>query len=571
MGHLRLRLRFKNLPPYNEKNSWYLLTQCKFKDIGAFIADVKEKFGIREVNLRCSIKGFLLPSWESIKIIRDEDELLLEKGDDATVHVRGIKGMENGQYDARVGCSNKVEHVLVNEVDPQSAKDEMSSIFTTNELPLYEKVRQKKKRKHDKANGENVEKEMSNILLENDKKVKKKRKKKIDDVESRSIVTESQGRTLENRVSTSDQSLPQFFAIDKKNPLKGRKIDSPCVLQTQETVKQSHKEGSEITSNKPVAIKSLEKLKKKAGCSKIKKKNNSEDSCFKPSLNLDNVAIKGVKEIELNLDKTTLHNRSEGSKIQVENERAKSTENSFQIVSKPAHYGRSSSQLTVNSNFSGSHVHFDSDEDDSSIKSTPIFAPVDDNISSVSSSPFGASITPFVSNSNTITSLAPSKGTHGEKAPLANKKILACAQNGDKDQHVDSTEISTKSTLFGTINGQNSERHDESMGKYDDKDKYDALAPLQGAPRVGDRIAFKVLEMSLSYTPEISDYKEAAVQEVDKKGIVTLLLADQSKSRKMGDGTLTRKFELESDSEHEDNDTLEIHWKQLIDSKLVTG
>ena len=574
MGHLRLRLRFRNLPPYKEKSSWYLLNQCKLKDVGSFMADVKEKFGIHEVPLRCSIKGFCLPSWESIKIIRDEDELLIEKDDDAAV-IRGIQGMEKGQYDARIGCSNKTEHGLVNDVDPfgpQSAKDEMSSIFTANESPLYEKVRHRTKRKHDTANGENLEGSVSNIPPENDKKVKKKRKKKID-VESRSIVTGSHGRTIENRVSTTHHGLPQCFAIDTKNPFKGKKNDSPCVLQTQETVKQNHKEVKDITPDKPIAIKSLEEMKKKAGCSKIKGKNSSTDSNCKPSPNIDNVVIKEMKKIELNLKKTTLHNGSEASKMEEGNERTRSRNNSFQIVSKPFQYGRSSSQLTVKSNLSGNHLHFDSDEeDDSSIKSTPVSGLVDDNITSITSSPFGDCIIPFVSNSNTSVSVAPSKGTHDDKSPLVSKTSPACFQNSDRDQHVNSTKISTESTLSDTTNRQDLEMHDARVGKYDDQDKtYDALTPLQGAPRVGDKIAFKVLEMSLSYTPEISDYKEAAVQEVDKKGIVTLLLADQSKSRKMGDGTLTRKFELESDSEHEDNDTLEIHWKQLIDSKLVTN
>ncbi|KAF9166975.1 hypothetical protein DFQ26_006239 [Actinomortierella ambigua] len=40
---------------------------------------------------------------------------------------------------------------------------------------------------------------------------------------------------------------------------------------------------------------------------------------------------------------------------------------------------------------------------------------------------------------------------------------------------------------------------------------YEALQPLKGAPTVGSRIAYKVLEMSSSYTPVMSEFREAKV------------------------------------------------------------
>lgn len=45
---------------------------------------------------------------------------------------------------------------------------------------------------------------------------------------------------------------------------------------------------------------------------------------------------------------------------------------------------------------------------------------------------------------------------------------------------------------------------------------FEALEPLRGAPRVGDKLAFQILEISSSFTPEISSYKTGAIVEFDQ-------------------------------------------------------
>eukprot|EP00112_Aurelia_sp_Birch-Aquarium-sp1_P025085 Seg817.8 transcript_id=Seg817.8/GoldUCD/mRNA.D3Y31 product=Coilin protein_id=Seg817.8/GoldUCD/D3Y31 len=102
---------------------------------------------------------------------------------------------------------------------------------------------------------------------------------------------------------------------------------------------------------------------------------------------------------------------------------------------------------------------------------------------------------------------------------------------------------------------------------------YSAYPSLQGAPRVGDKIAFKILELSLSYTPEVSDYKEGVIQNIDQStGVAQLLLSEESRKRITGDGdSISRKFELEDDEEDEIQfeSIIEMNWKQLVEPKLL--
>ena len=103
---------------------------------------------------------------------------------------------------------------------------------------------------------------------------------------------------------------------------------------------------------------------------------------------------------------------------------------------------------------------------------------------------------------------------------------------------------------------------------------YSTCIPLAGAPRVGDRIAYKTLELSLSYTPEMSDFKEAQVISFDiVSNLAILLLSQMSVQKKAGDGdSFSRKFELPSDDEDgtvEETNLVEIDWKDVINPVLL--
>ena len=109
------------------------------------------------------------------------------------------------------------------------------------------------------------------------------------------------------------------------------------------------------------------------------------------------------------------------------------------------------------------------------------------------------------------------------------------------------------------------------------KKNFADLPPLQGTPRIGDKIGYKILELSFDYTPEISDYKEAEVLSFDNEAnIAKLYLAEDCiKPKKEEDESFFRKFELPlSDDEGEEAEKsdprlVEVEWKDVITPVLI--
>merc|ERR1711915_808993 len=93
---------------------------------------------------------------------------------------------------------------------------------------------------------------------------------------------------------------------------------------------------------------------------------------------------------------------------------------------------------------------------------------------------------------------------------------------------------------------------------------YTALQPVsESGARVGDIIAFKHIEMSENYTPELSDYKEGKVLEVDENKSVVLEMITKSKVRKTG------RFEIEDFETIEEERQKSFSWSELIEPRLV--
>ena len=569
MDPLRIRLRIQNCPPCSGLNSWYLLNQGKFKDVGAFLADVKDKFCIRVDKLRCHIRGFVLPLWESIGIIRDEDEIIVEE-DGGNICFSSTSPLQHGIFDVKIG-SNKT-------VDDGESAVKLSSFTKIDELlpsvwkkssfveRINEKVRHKKKRKRDMGDEGNVHEEVDKESFRNGTKEMKKNREVSESQNAAAEIKQTRKKKRKDKVVSDDQSSSIYFGLGEKDPCQD--IKELSVVQAKETVekKTRRKDRKEISimSDKLVTTSELKGFNNKPAGSRNKKRNRNANTSIQNKDTNDTIA-NGEKGLENNLSKPAPQINNEVSKKKHGERNA--SESSFQILSRSVECnGRHSSQLSIKSNYSGNHVYFDSDGEDISIK--------DD---SVPIATFGDS-KPIITG-KTNTSFGPVQGHFHEDA--INNPSLEQGKTSYKN-FIDGINSTTNSTgdngLSAMLDEQSSPSFLEQSEKTDiDMEKshvqernYDILTPLQGAPRVGDKIAFKVLEMSLSYTPEISDYKEAVVKEVDNKGTVIVLLADQSKRRKTGDGTLTRKFELDSDSDHEHDDMLEIHWKEFIGPKLLS-
>ena len=96
----------------------------------------------------------------------------------------------------------------------------------------------------------------------------------------------------------------------------------------------------------------------------------------------------------------------------------------------------------------------------------------------------------------------------------------------------------------------------------DNKDYSAYHAVSDTGPRVGDVIAFKVVEMGENYAPEVSDYKEGKVLECDGTNTVTFELLKMTKKKKTG------KFELD-DANEENEQVKTFNWADIIEPRLM--
>lgn len=112
------------------------------------------------------------------------------------------------------------------------------------------------------------------------------------------------------------------------------------------------------------------------------------------------------------------------------------------------------------------------------------------------------------------------------------------------------------------------------------KINYDKFENLIGSPRLNDKIAFQILEISTNFTPEISDYKTGTVIEFDEKtNEVTLkmnnkynqILQRPSKFSVVLDDTDKESIVQEEEimrQNHSMEDILKVDWRNLINLKL---
>ncbi|RNA24169.1 coilin-like isoform X2 [Brachionus plicatilis] len=117
---------------------------------------------------------------------------------------------------------------------------------------------------------------------------------------------------------------------------------------------------------------------------------------------------------------------------------------------------------------------------------------------------------------------------------------------------------------------------------------YEKFQSLNSAPRINDKIAFKILEISSSFTPEISSYKSGQVVDFDSEtNEVTMKLFtkynsilkrsskfsvvldetdDEITKLKQNENRLENELDL---NEQEEQEMLKVDWRNLIDIKLL--
>ncbi|XP_076324685.1 uncharacterized protein LOC143232758 isoform X2 [Tachypleus tridentatus] len=159
---------------------------------------------------------------------------------------------------------------------------------------------------------------------------------------------------------------------------------------------------------------------------------------------------------------------------------------------------------------------------------------------------------------------------------LTNKSIFLKCQSKDQQppvltedeliQKYYEEDIKTPPNLTGenkNVVAQNSKPHKKNFSQY---------PPLIGPPRSGDIIAYKILELSASYCPEISEYKATAVVNYNftNDKVEVELIGDEVST--VGSG----KFDLpvqndEDEATGEKTNKVEVAWTSMIEPRLLSS
>ncbi|KAJ3162758.1 hypothetical protein HDU86_003732 [Geranomyces michiganensis] len=107
---------------------------------------------------------------------------------------------------------------------------------------------------------------------------------------------------------------------------------------------------------------------------------------------------------------------------------------------------------------------------------------------------------------------------------------------------------------------------------------YESLPLFSNRPVVGQVLAYKLLELSQAYTPEISEYKEATVIAYDtNRGLITLrpVLAGSDSQMNVSNDHGPRKFDVpldeESAVEDEPSELVILDMGALLDARIVSS
>lgn len=150
--------------------------------------------------------------------------------------------------------------------------------------------------------------------------------------------------------------------------------------------------------------------------------------------------------------------------------------------------------------------------------------------------------------------------------------------NQKNDSSMDSLNTSTTSNENDKANKRNKKQKSPSAQKFD----FEKFESLKSAPRVNDKIAFQILEISSNFTPEISEYKTGTVMEFDyETNEITLELSNRynqvlkrpSKFSVVLDETDGENLDQENKemSPKRTNDVenmLKVDWRNLMNLKL---
>ena len=77
--NVRVRLSFANIigfPDNKPLKSWFLINNAHLENISDLQTEICHRFGLNEeTGLTLYVDGFVLPSWESVRLVREGDDI----------------------------------------------------------------------------------------------------------------------------------------------------------------------------------------------------------------------------------------------------------------------------------------------------------------------------------------------------------------------------------------------------------------------------------------------------------------------------------------------------------------
>ncbi|KAL9252976.1 Coilin-like protein [Drosera capensis] len=123
------------------------------------------------------------------------------------------------------------------------------------------------------------------------------------------------------------------------------------------------------------------------------------------------------------------------------------------------------------------------------------------------------------------------------------------------------------------FNGDLSDRKMKEKRPVDARSDFEKLVPLVDPPEQGDVIAYRLLELSSSFSPELSSFRVGKIQSVDPESNMILLipvpeypLQFEKKTDDDGCGDPGLPFET---SQYKDDGSLEIDFNSLVNARMV--
>ncbi|XP_041364792.1 coilin-like [Gigantopelta aegis] len=591
----RIKLFFKHdkLEP-----SWLFVRTNQLPCVADIENQIRCKFDLGSCDVKLYLSGCILPKWESTELLHDNDavDVLIDKDACTENDTREFIKQRKKKHKIIIDRKDDIDSEILNHVDTGHLNDS-----TTNTTDASQQKKRKRKHKSKKENDITELKDndinssvcvtaASNVRcsIENDddilsekKKKHKKRKKDVMEVMD-SICQDPESSFVFRR---NPGVLPGTTSNPSESVINNHSSNSTGdMLSPPSSVKAS-------TVPVPVVPDDSQVKKKRTRVRKRKRKTSAAQQDTSATLASDKPEVTAKENSDWPVNKTVKLNlpwskRPHNKRITFNDSAESNDEDSVvRTWGKPEHlsdpndlhdFSSTADHNGDNNNVSCASKTYSRVEfsySNSVISNSKSRSPnlVESTLNHVESAPVRSELANGV---KVFTRKMPKRQSDQfreiskqEQLNTVATNVSVILKNSSEEPHEGVYEESTEPMSKDT-NGFDGE-DDGDMETVPIVRDYTGFPALYGPPRTGDKIAFKVLELSETYEPGISDYKEAEVLHYDPDTtMISLKILNKSNIPK-----IPGKFDItteEDDSIDDGSENQVMHeWSSLLEPKLL--